>query len=220
MPSVSNGNVSQLPQPIQIPVEHYDADESRPLLSANRNISYNTQDTSFSLATSRLEQLGWIEFGFPDGAVYYVQPNWKVVCDADFRDEHILHTVSALFDGAQTGNLDDDTETWVLPTSSVKKGKLPKLERWIVDHSRRGVIGPAEMKKHGKGKEAREEEGLDMEYRYWCFMETHPAHVPLPSGARGDAMDILTWAWTGQLFVSASQSFTFLISNYRSSLTQ
>ncbi|KAJ7202679.1 hypothetical protein B0H12DRAFT_1126978 [Mycena haematopus] len=35
-----------------------------------------------------------------------------------------------------------------------------------------------------------------MECRYWAFMESHPAHVALPFGARQEAMDVLTWAWT------------------------
>ncbi|KAF9008065.1 hypothetical protein BDQ17DRAFT_1237288 [Cyathus striatus] len=35
-----------------------------------------------------------------------------------------------------------------------------------------------------------------MQYRYWSFMETHPAHTALPVKAKAEAMDILTWAWT------------------------
>ncbi|KAJ3879398.1 hypothetical protein F5051DRAFT_326029 [Lentinula edodes] len=41
-----------------------------------------------------------------------------------------------------------------------------------------------------------------MEYRYWAFMEDHPAHVTLPHNARTDAMDILTWCWTDRLLPS------------------
>ncbi|KAJ3764470.1 hypothetical protein EV361DRAFT_805249 [Lentinula raphanica] len=43
-----------------------------------------------------------------------------------------------------------------------------------------------------------------MEYRYWAFMEDHPAHVTLPQNARADAMDILTWCWTDRLLPSQS----------------
>ena len=39
--------------------------------------------------------------------------------------------------------------------------------------------------------------GLDMEYRYWSFMEAHPAHMSLPANARMDAMDALSWAYAG-----------------------
>ncbi|KAJ7667201.1 hypothetical protein B0H17DRAFT_1251845 [Mycena rosella] len=38
-----------------------------------------------------------------------------------------------------------------------------------------------------------------MEYRYWAFMEAHPAHASLPFAARREAMDVLTWAWTDRL---------------------
>lgn len=38
---------------------------------------------------------------------------------------------------------------------------------------------------------------MDMEYRYWAFLESHPAHVSLPQNARAEAMDVLTWSWTG-----------------------
>jgi hypothetical protein len=36
-----------------------------------------------------------------------------------------------------------------------------------------------------------------MEYRYWLFMESHPAHSSLPPSARMDAMDALSWAYAG-----------------------
>ena len=40
--------------------------------------------------------------------------------------------------------------------------------------------------------------GLDYEYRYWAFMETHPVHVPLPANAYAEAWDKLTWSYTGK----------------------
>jgi len=41
---------------------------------------------------------------------------------------------------------------------------------------------------------------LDLEYRFWSFMETHPAHTALPVKAKSEAMDVLNWAWTGMPF--------------------
>ena len=41
---------------------------------------------------------------------------------------------------------------------------------------------------------------LDTEFRYWSFMEAHPAHNSLPAKAKLEAMDVLTWAWTGNRF--------------------
>ena len=32
-------------------------------------------------------------------------------------------------------------------------------------------------------------------------MESHPAHAPLPPSARSDALDALTWSYTGQFTI-------------------
>jgi hypothetical protein len=36
-----------------------------------------------------------------------------------------------------------------------------------------------------------------MEYQYWSFMMTHPAHALLPSESVTEAIDVLTWSYTG-----------------------
>jgi len=41
-----------------------------------------------------------------------------------------------------------------------------------------------------------EEDRIDTEYRYWSFMEAHPAHNSLSGEVKMEAMDILTWDWT------------------------
>ncbi|KAF9022699.1 hypothetical protein BDZ89DRAFT_956350 [Hymenopellis radicata] len=41
-----------------------------------------------------------------------------------------------------------------------------------------------------------------MEYRYWSFMESHPAHETIPAHVKAEAMDVLTWAWTERLLPS------------------
>lgn len=43
--------------------------------------------------------------------------------------------------------------------------------------------------------------GLDDEYRYWAFIELHPAHIPqvIVEGARKDAIDALHWSYTDRL---------------------
>lgn len=50
--------------------------------------------------------------------------------------------------------------------------------------------------------------GLDLEYRYWAFMESHPAHAPLPSSARSDALDALTWSYTGKSAITMHPCFS------------
>ena len=46
---------------------------------------------------------------------------------------------------------------------------------------------------------------LDYAYRYYAFLESHPAHVPLPSGAYHEALDALTWSYSEWLLKSQSQ---------------
>ena len=36
-----------------------------------------------------------------------------------------------------------------------------------------------------------------MEYRYWGFIEGHPAHTSLPTETQTEAMDALKWSYTG-----------------------
>lgn len=39
--------------------------------------------------------------------------------------------------------------------------------------------------------------GLDTEFRYWLYMESHPAHAPLPEKAHAEALDALAWTDAG-----------------------
>ncbi|KAK7039381.1 hypothetical protein R3P38DRAFT_475890 [Favolaschia claudopus] len=64
------------------------------------------------------------------------------------------------------------------------------LEKWYVDHSKREVSSAEDLVL---------EDHLDMEYRYWAFMESHPAHAPLPLASRREASDVLTWSWTDRV---------------------
>jgi hypothetical protein len=40
---------------------------------------------------------------------------------------------------------------------------------------------------------------LYREYRYRSFMEAHPTHNSLPTKAKLEVMDVLTWDWTGKM---------------------
>ncbi|KAH9482108.1 hypothetical protein JR316_0004203 [Psilocybe cubensis] len=105
------------------------------------------------------------------------------------------------------------------------KGKGGSLtfyfERYWVDHNVRTVVkDDAEDHHlhtvghvHGKGKKhtsssskATHEDQLDLEYRFWSFMEVYPAHCSLPINSKKEAMDILTWAWTDRLLPSAARA--------------
>jgi hypothetical protein len=54
----------------------------------------------------------------------------------------------------------------------------------------------------------------DMEYQYWSFMMTHPAHALLPSESVSEAIDVLTWSYTGPFtFPHLILPFIFLASD-------
>lgn len=40
-----------------------------------------------------------------------------------------------------------------------------------------------------------------MQYRYWSYIEAHPAHVPLTAESHSDALEILRWSYTGRSLV-------------------
>ncbi|KAJ7063979.1 hypothetical protein C8F01DRAFT_983936 [Mycena amicta] len=44
-----------------------------------------------------------------------------------------------------------------------------------------------------------------MEYRYWAYMESHPAHAVIPFAVRREAVDLLTWSWTDRLLPPQEQ---------------
>lgn len=47
---------------------------------------------------------------------------------------------------------------------------------------------------------------LDYAYRYYAFLESHPAHVALPPRAYHEALDALTWSYTERILKPQSQS--------------
>ncbi|KAF6750981.1 hypothetical protein DFP72DRAFT_817038, partial [Ephemerocybe angulata] len=38
-----------------------------------------------------------------------------------------------------------------------------------------------------------------LEYRYWAYMSSHPAHTALPAKAKSEALEVLTWSWTDRV---------------------
>lgn len=39
---------------------------------------------------------------------------------------------------------------------------------------------------------------LDATLRYWEFIETHPGHTGLPAGTSEEAVEALSWCYTGE----------------------
>jgi hypothetical protein len=49
-----------------------------------------------------------------------------------------------------------------------------------------------------------------MEFQYWSFMMSHPAHALLPSESVSEAIDVLTWSYTGMLIPAFSSVSPFI----------
>ncbi|KAJ8073958.1 hypothetical protein PM082_012242 [Marasmius tenuissimus] len=176
----------------------------------------------------RLSYLGFIEFALPDGGVYYIHTTRRVVVDSDLRKEgradDVHRYLNVGFDSAvwnnHTGCAEPGWELWLKEIERPKKkkpmvkGKKAKAKgkarmtdltgdeepveftRYWVDHKgRRIIVDPDTV----PGDRGNVDDALDGEYRYWSFMEDHPAHTSLPSNARKDAMDVLNWTWSDRL---------------------
>ncbi|KAF8889391.1 hypothetical protein BD779DRAFT_1521262 [Infundibulicybe gibba] len=155
---------------------------------------------------------GWVEYLLPDESSYYVHPGHQITTDVDLRDEKMLGRVLACLeecnDVAGPGQ-----ELWLRDVGSGEGGFVP-LMCWVDHHERSVTSDSSEVDGEGNHHHAQHTSGddrLDIKYRYWAFMEAHPAHASLPQGAREEVMDILTWASTVQIlqsYYSASAPFT------------
>ncbi|KIY67714.1 hypothetical protein CYLTODRAFT_352645 [Cylindrobasidium torrendii FP15055 ss-10] len=153
--------------------------------------------TSPPPTSPRLHELGWIEFFLPDNTTYYVHPTLRATTDIDLRNSSKLDVVTSYFgrykDGAPSG-----LELYLCERKSKRRDTA--LVEWWVDSAKRvisskvhNVEGETQLLIEGK------DDVLDMEYRYWTFIESHPAHCAVANAARLEAMDILTWSWTDQI---------------------
>ncbi|PFH45166.1 hypothetical protein AMATHDRAFT_78084 [Amanita thiersii Skay4041] len=99
-------------------------------------------------------------------------------------------------------NAPESAELWIRDAGNEKKGFIPI--RWWVDHTQRSVVVDKSFelmngKKLKKKKKVEVEDQLDLEYRYWAFVEAHPGHVALGSGAKQEAFEAVNWAMTDRL---------------------
>ncbi|KAF8886910.1 hypothetical protein BD779DRAFT_540713 [Infundibulicybe gibba] len=93
-------------------------------------------------------------------------------------------------------------ELW-LRDADPREGGFDPL-RWLVDHSKQSVVFNPLRQTNGDGEGHRPQYGcgddrLDARYRYWSFMESHPAHTSLPLDAHQEAINSLNWASTNGL---------------------
>ncbi|KAF8886981.1 hypothetical protein BD779DRAFT_544735 [Infundibulicybe gibba] len=169
---------------------------------------------------------GWVEYLLPDESLYYVHPVYQVVTDVDLGGERLLDTMTAYLEDHSDVILPGQ-ELWLRDVGSCEGGFIPL--RWLVDHQKQTVAFYSSREANGDGKHhGCEDDRLDAKYRYWSFMEAHPAHVSLSSGAHQDALNALNWASTGGLLPSRHstpapftreecQSLTALLQSIRTS---
>jgi len=89
-------------------------------------------------------------------------------------------------------------EIW-LRDESVRRDDFNPVRTWVNHASRTLGYEPPLADGSSSYRDVTGDERLDHEYRYWSFMETHPAHCSLPSNAYSEALDILTWSYSDKL---------------------
>jgi hypothetical protein len=214
----SNAGQSSIFSPRE-PID-YDTDESRPLLQPSTtslknppNYGQTEPERSVSIlasqnegplwpaATRKFASVGWQEFSLPDGARYFSNPTLHIVTDVDLRNSGRLDAISAFLDGRESEVLPPpEWELWLRDAGEPTTASFP-LKAWV-HHVARMVLferpssDPGEIMNKGVDK-------TDMEYEYWSFMMTHPAHALLPSESVTEAIDVLTWSYTDRLLPSS-----------------
>ncbi|KXN82470.1 hypothetical protein AN958_02531 [Leucoagaricus sp. SymC.cos] len=205
-------------------VSHYrvDDDETQPLLKTSKGPSYlqpptTAQNTNVNVspmngtiggswhpqniaAVPKLHELGWIEYHLPDGTFYYVHPTRRVTTDVNLRTEKILKSVTDYLDSSKEC-VPSGCEMWLRDVGTSRKGFVPSRS-WVNHQARTVVVDTGYTGDKKKKQKAPEEDQLDMEYRYWSFIEGHPAHTTLPLNSKTEAFEALSWAWTDRLLPS------------------
>lgn len=167
-------------------------------------------------------------------------PTVIVVADYDLRDQAILKRVCEEMrtliktelpasSGPWSGE-DDGWELWLHRPAGYKPqgidaSRPPVVHTWV-NHTRRmlaprpyGTIdlppkldGDAITLVDGSS-EQNDREKLSKELAYWSFVERHPSHGVLPSDARRDALEGLTWSYAGKLIAFYSSIIDLAITD-------
>ncbi|KAH9919695.1 uncharacterized protein B0H18DRAFT_1086572 [Fomitopsis serialis] len=133
--------------------------------------------------TSVIGMSGWTEYILPDNSSYYVHVGKRIVADIDLHNPAKLQAVTEglglwLRDARPNGQDLQLVQTWVSHRARVLSSEPPATT--VQDR-------------------LRDDDRLDMQYRYWMYVEAHPAHVPLTADSRAEAMEVLQWSYTEHL---------------------
>ncbi|KAK2463729.1 hypothetical protein APHAL10511_004222 [Amanita phalloides] len=201
-----------------------DSDESQPLIrkaqkTGNPSYTFNptaplagryTFEQHEASTPPRLRENGWVEIHLPDSYVYYVNPSAHIVADFELRNERLFQSIMDHLELEQhkdaMESASEGSELWVRDVGNPKRGFIPV--RWWVNHKERSVVFDkafdVAVKRKLLKKKKEDEDQLDLEYRYWAFVEAHPSHVILQTRAKQEAYEAINWAMTERLLPSQS----------------
>ncbi|KAG8687448.1 hypothetical protein FRC11_007211, partial [Ceratobasidium sp. 423] len=106
---------------------------------------------------------------------------------------HASGAGESLFDGSKADRWDEISEAGSEPVD-LGYGTPCVLVWTYVSHKRRRVGAQGPEDKFVTGEDA--EHDLEMERRYWAYVETHPAHADVNPRATQEAIELLTWHYT------------------------
>ncbi|KAI5116232.1 hypothetical protein M0805_003294 [Coniferiporia weirii] len=179
-----------------------ETDETVPLLSRFKNPAGEGPNNSTWTSRNSYEAHGWDAYVLPDSTTYYSHQRRCITTDIDIQNPRKLSALAAYLNklSNETFVLEEGWEIWLHDNGLTREPEDFVLMRCWVDHNTRalGYWPPPSRGSDGPvGKTA--DDRLDLEYKYWAFMESHPAHVPLPANAYSEALDALTWSYTERL---------------------
>lgn len=159
----------------------------------------------------------------PDNNRYYVHADHHAVTDVDLRAGNNLEDVTRYLGPVPEypARSNNKIETWVTNGNTSRTDLA--LVRIDVDHEQRLATPESSAVDLRTGLVDDEREfqdfgislriltrstvlALDMEYRYWTFMEKHPAHESLPPGSRKEALEIVNWCYSSILLARQTPS--------------
>lgn len=89
----------------------------------------------------------------------------------------------------------------VAPRTKQNSGEFVPLTTYVRHGVRTASLSPPGQETHMSDADR-----LEQETQYWTYMETHPAHVPLPIEATEEAFEALTWSYTDRVLQSRTGS--------------
>lgn len=201
----------------------YDTDETRPLLPRSTTPFKNPPtyghaepthsmsifapqngDHMWPIPMRRFTNTGWQDIVLPDGSSYYSNSTLHVVTDIDLRNSERLDAVTTYLEGRDMDILPPQGwELWLRDAGASTTTFIP-AKAWV-HHGTRMLLFQRPSSDPGEVI-PKDVDKSDMEYQYWSYMVSHPAHAPLPSTSVSEAIDVLTWSYTDRLLPSSHPS--------------